>query len=119
MNAHTDGVSFKLPQASGGSRWVQLIDTNRTTDGEMPEFDFGHDYVVTGRSFLLFILRPERTHYRATPAERSFQRVVQTLDDAAWRHVAFGFELKSGDVKPAAPAAPAPAAPAPPGQAPR
>jgi glycogen operon protein len=96
-----------LPEAAGGRRWVRLIDTNQTTDGEMPEFEFGHDYVVTGRSLLLFVLRPDRTQDGSTAAERSFQRVVQTFEDAASKHVAFGFDARSGEVKPVPPAAPA------------
>ena len=112
LNSHTDGVPFKLPEAVGGRRWVLLIDTNQEDDGKMPEFDFGHEYVVTGRSFLLFILQPERTHLWPTAAERSFQRVVQTLEEASSRHVAFGFEPR--EARPAGPAAPAP-----PGRAPR
>jgi glycogen operon protein len=107
MNAHTDGVPCRLPEAAGGRRWVRLIDTNQTTDGEMPEFEFGHDYVVTGRSLLLFVLRPDRTQDGSTAAERSFQRVVQTFEDAASKHVAFGFDARSGEVKPVPPAAPA------------
>jgi glycogen operon protein len=108
VNSHTDGVPCKLPSAVGGSRWVRLIDTNQIGNGEMPEFDFGHEYVVTGRSLLLLVLQPERTHQRATAAERSFQRIVQTFEEASARRVAFGFEPKPGEVKPAAPAAPRP-----------
>ncbi|MFO1081158.1 MAG: glycogen debranching protein GlgX [Reyranellaceae bacterium] len=113
VNAHTEGVPFKLPEAVGGRRWVRLVDTNTVLDGETPEFDFGHDYVVTGRSLLLFILRPDRTHQRATMAERSFQRVIQTFEDASLKSVAFGFDLPEAagssppSVSPAAPAAPA------------
>ena len=45
--------------------------------------DFGHAYEVAGRSLLLFVLQPERTPQRATAAERSFQRVVQAVEEAA------------------------------------
>ena len=106
VNSHSDGVPFKLSRAVGGTRWVRLIDTNQVSNGEMPEFEFGHEYVVTGRSLLLFVLRPERTHHRSTAAERSFQRVVQTLEDASSRHVDFGFEFKPKETKPVPPAAP-------------
>jgi isoamylase len=92
VNSHTDVVSFKLPEAVGGSRWVRLIDTNHTGENGLEELEFGHPYEVTGRSLLLLILRPTRTRERSTAAERSFQRVVQTIEDAALKSVRFGFD---------------------------
>jgi len=64
LNAHHDVVGFKLPQVVGGRDWERLIDTNLPEEDEDPEdavrFTFGQDYQVTGRSLLLFLLRPER-----------------------------------------------------------
>ncbi len=83
-------MSFKLPEAVGGSRWVRLIDTNRNGENGLEELEFGHPPEVTGRSLLLLILRPTRTRERSTAAERSFQRVVQTIEDASLKSVRFG-----------------------------
>jgi glycogen operon protein len=92
VNSHTDVVPFKLPEAVGGSRWVRLIDTNQTAEDELAELEFGHHYEVTGHSLLLLVLQPTRTRERATAAERSFQRVVQTVEEASLKSVLFGFD---------------------------
>jgi isoamylase len=65
MNAHHDVVLFKLPEVAGGRDWQRLVDTNLPDEDQDPEelvrFKFGHQYQVTGRSLLLFLLRPTRT----------------------------------------------------------
>jgi len=64
VNAHHDLVVFTLPEAKDGRDWERLIDTNLPDDdveSEQPiRLTFGHDYQVTGRSLLLFQLRPVR-----------------------------------------------------------
>ncbi|WP_299843162.1 glycogen debranching protein GlgX [uncultured Jannaschia sp.] len=60
FNAHHDVVEFTLPEAPGGSRWMGLIDTNDPDRLEPLAFPFGHDYAVTGRSLLLFVLTEEK-----------------------------------------------------------
>ena len=92
LNAHTDIVTFKLPRAVGGSRWIRLIDTNAPLEHELTGFRFGHAYPLPARSLQLFVLQPTRTADRLTAAERSFQRVVQALEDSALRSVRFGFD---------------------------
>jgi isoamylase len=92
VNSYTDVVPFKLPEAVGGSRWVRLIDTNRTGENGLEDLEFGHPYDVADRSLLLFVLRPTRTRQRSTAAERSFQRVIQTVEDASLKSVQFGFD---------------------------
>ena len=82
LNAHHDVVCFTLPEAVGGSRWVCLIDTNRPREEDLGRFEFGHAFQVTGRSFLLFILQPDRSRFRDTDAERSFQHVIQVIEAA-------------------------------------
>jgi glycogen operon protein len=89
LNGHEDVVPFTLPEAVGGRRWVRLIDTNRGQDDELEEFDFEHVYEVTGRSLLLFILRPERQRGQPTDAERSFQHVVEGFETVTSSPVAF------------------------------
>jgi isoamylase len=92
LNAHTDIVPFRLPEAAGGSRWVRLIDTNHQTEAaELVELNFAHLYEVTGRSLLLFVLKPTPTVHRSTAAERSFQHVVQAIEEASLKSVLFGF----------------------------
>jgi isoamylase len=59
LNAHHDLVLFKLPAVPGGEAWRCLADTNRPPTEDTPEFDFGSEYGVTGRSLLLFELRPK------------------------------------------------------------
>ena len=60
LNAHHDVVEFALPEPPAGQRWLLLVDTNRPELEEPEPFEFGHPYMVTGRSLLLFVLRPER-----------------------------------------------------------
>jgi len=71
LNAHHDVVRFKLPEVVGGKDWRLLVDTNQPELEATPNLDFGHEYDVTGRSFLLLVLEPGE----ARPA-------LQRLDDA-------------------------------------
>jgi isoamylase len=68
VNAHHDVVVFTLPEIPGGRDWRRLVDTNLPDEDEdiedTPPFKFGHRYEVTGRSLLLFELRPARTPRR-------------------------------------------------------
>jgi isoamylase len=74
VNAHHDFVPFALPEVTGGRDWLRLLDTNlpeEEDDSDEPmRLGFAHKYEVTGRSLLLFLLRPERIHRTAadTPA---------------------------------------------------
>jgi isoamylase len=91
LNAYHDVVRFTLPEAGGGSRWVRLIDTNQGETDELPSFEFGHAYEVTGRSLVLFVLEPARSKVgQSTDAERSFQHVVQAVKEASSTPVRFG-----------------------------
>ena len=56
LNAHHDIVDFKLPDIPGSDQWSCLIDTNVPVREELPEFESGDVYQVTGRSLLLFAL---------------------------------------------------------------
>ncbi|HZT88854.1 MAG TPA: glycogen debranching protein GlgX [Stellaceae bacterium] len=72
FNAHHDVVVFQLPEVTGGRDWVRLVDTNLPDEDEEFEdaarLEFGHNYEVTGRSLLLFLLRPERPRRSASTA---------------------------------------------------
>jgi isoamylase len=93
LNAYHDVVRFTLPEAVGGSRWVHLIDTNQGNTDALASFEFGHAYEVTGRSLLLFVLEPARSQAgHTTDAERSFQHVVQAVEQAFSTPVRFGLE---------------------------
>jgi glycogen operon protein len=89
LNAHHDVVPFTLPEAVGGSRWVRLIDTNQGENDDVQDFEFGHSYEVTGRSLLLFILKPARQRGQLTDADRSFQHVMEEYEAAIAIPVAF------------------------------
>jgi glycogen operon protein len=71
LNAHHDVVEFSLPEPPAGQRWLLLVDTNRPDLEEPEPFEFGHPYIVTGRSLLLLVLRPERGGGAILSAARS------------------------------------------------
>jgi glycogen operon protein len=52
LNAHHSGVGFILPEVSGGTAWRLVFDTNAPNHEE--DFTVGDEYMVTGRSVLLF-----------------------------------------------------------------
>jgi isoamylase len=80
LNSYHDLVRFELPAAPGGREWICLVDTNRPDLISMPRFQFGHAYEVTGRSLLLFMLRPEAGMKSGGDADRSFEHVVNVLE---------------------------------------
>ena len=59
INGYHDLVGFTLPETPGGAGWELLADTNLPDGEAQPPFDFGAVYQATGRSVLLFLLRPE------------------------------------------------------------
>ncbi|MBL6079680.1 glycogen debranching protein GlgX [Belnapia sp. T18] len=71
LNSHHEAVEFSLPEPPAGQRWLLLIDTNRPDLDEPEPFEFGHPYIVTGRSLLLLVLRPERGGAGILTAARS------------------------------------------------
>jgi isoamylase len=96
LNAHDDVVRFHLPEAIGGSRWVRLIDTNLSDSEGIEKFGFGHDYAVTGRSLILFILEPTHTKGQVTDAEHSYLHVLQAFEDASSEPLPFPAERVGG-----------------------
>ncbi|CAM2145297.1 Glycogen operon protein GlgX homolog [Pararobbsia alpina] len=75
FNAYHDVVDFTLPDIPGSDQWTCLIDTNAPVREELPEFDAGNVYQVTGRSLLLFAL-----HARGETA-RIFRRLEGALTE--------------------------------------
>ena len=82
LNAHHDVVTFRLPEAPGGRDWTCLVDTNRPDLDEAARFPFGDEYTVTGRSLLMFILRPDDERSK-NDAARSFRHVMAAFERAA------------------------------------
>ena len=75
LNAHHDVVEFKLPDIPGSDQWSCLIDTNMPVRDELPEFETGDVYQVTGRSLLLFALHAKGQ------TQRIFMRLEKTLTE--------------------------------------
>lgn len=73
FNAHHDVVNFTLPAVPGSEQWTCMVDTNMPVREELPDFDSGDVYQVTGRSLLLFAL-----HARGQ-TQRIFDRLGETL----------------------------------------
>jgi isoamylase len=57
FNGIHDPIEFTLPECAGASEWTVLIDTNVPDRSDAPTFPFGSQYLVTGRSLLLFVLQ--------------------------------------------------------------
>jgi isoamylase len=75
LNSHHDVVDFVLPEVAGGAGWQLLLDTNASQRGEAPVSAFGETYPVTGRSLLLFELRPAHED-KATPLPATIDETV-------------------------------------------
>jgi glycogen operon protein len=89
LNAHHDVVNFVLPEAPGGRRWRCVIDTNLPDREELAPFAFGTEYMVTGRSFLVFLLEPAVGDASTETARRSFVHVSETFLQASIDKVHF------------------------------
>ncbi|MGU3539491.1 glycogen debranching protein GlgX [Methylobacterium sp. A54F] len=89
-NAHHDLVGFTLPETVGGNEWTRLLDTNLPDSQDIESFRAGDRYDVTGRSMLMFVLKPEDTPGDApTEMERSYQHVMQAFERANIETVRF------------------------------
>jgi isoamylase len=71
LNAHHDVVNFTLPEIPAADEWTCLLDTNMPVRDELPAFQSGASYQVTGRSLLLFALEA---------SSRATQRVLDGLE---------------------------------------
>ena len=89
-NAYHDLVQFTLPETVGGDAWTRLLDTNLPDSQTIEHFKAGDSYDVTGRSMLMFVLKPEDTPGDApTEMERSYQHVMQAFERANIENVHF------------------------------
>ena len=66
LNSYHEAVSFVLPKVPGGLAWKCSIDTNLSEQPEEVRYDFGADYIATGRSLLLFELILAKEYVEAT-----------------------------------------------------
>jgi len=57
VNAHHDGVNFRLPPVPQGIDWRCVIDTNDPRVKGQERFAFTREYTLTGRSLVMFELR--------------------------------------------------------------
>lgn len=69
LNAHDFPVNFKLPEVVKGNGWHCLLDTNSPATSPTGLFDFGHEFVITQKSFLLFELQLTVTEDNSLTAE--------------------------------------------------
>ena len=65
VNSYHDGVPFKLPEVPGGMAWRCLVDTNQDGSPDAAQHEFGTQYIVTGRSLLLFELLLDKAYTEA------------------------------------------------------
>ena len=82
LNAHHEGVGFVLPAIAGGTVWRLVFDTNAPNHVE--DVGVGNEYVVTGRSVLLFERVRELTRgpeRRRILRRRSAKPAEPDLDD--------------------------------------
>ncbi|MGV7032618.1 glycogen debranching protein GlgX [Methylobacterium symbioticum] len=94
-NAYHDLVQFTLPETVGGDAWTRLLDTNLPDSQAVEHFRAGDSYDVTGRSMLMFVLKPEDTPGDApTEMERSYQHVMQAFERANIENVHFHLDAE-------------------------
>ncbi|QRE77718.1 glycogen debranching protein GlgX [Methylobacterium aquaticum] len=89
FNAYHDMVEFTLPEVVGGDAWMRVLDTNLPDTQDLARFAVGDTYAVTGRSMLMFVLRPTDLDH-ASETWRSYQHVIQAFERAESESVAFG-----------------------------
>jgi len=80
LNSYHDGVPFTLPEVPGGVSWQCSIDTNQEDGPNGMKFEFGADYIVTGRSMLLFELVLDSAYTEARGIQ-SYLPLVAPVDD--------------------------------------
>ena len=84
-----------LPESVGGVAWTRLLDTNLPDSQDVESFAFGGGYAVTGRSLLMFVLKPEDSPGDGDNAmERSYQHVMQAFERANVETVRFHLDTE-------------------------
>jgi len=80
LNSYHDGVPFTLPEVPGGVSWQCSIDTNQEDGPNGTKFEFGTEYIVTGRSMLLFELVLDSAYTEARGIQ-SYSPLVAPVED--------------------------------------
>ena len=80
VNSYHDGVPFTLPEVPGGQAWRCSIDTNQEDGPNGTQFAFGTEYIVTGRSMLLFELVLDSAYTEARGIQ-SYSHPVAALEE--------------------------------------
>ena len=80
INSHHDVVPFTLPEVTGGSQWIKLLDTGDGDRVDVTTARSGDDIPVVGRSLMLFELMPDR---RADTGLRSAARALRDTAQTA------------------------------------
>ena len=88
-------MTFTLPESVGGVAWTRLLDTNLPDSQDVVSKPIGATYEVTGRSMLMFVLKPEEVEgVEASDGERSYQHVMQAFERANVNSVRFDTEQR-------------------------
>ena len=94
-------MSFTLPETVGGSEWTRLLDTNLPDSQEAESFAAGGQYDVTGRSMLMFVLKPDadggRNGEGTQEMVRSYRHVMQAFERANIERVRFATSQEERD----------------------
>ena len=61
LNAYHDAVNFRLPEVAGGAEWTLRLDTATPERNDKAAARSGEDWLVGGRSLLMFALKPNGT----------------------------------------------------------
>ena len=81
LNAYHEAVTFTLPETADQDQWVLLIDTCLPLPKERVEFTTGDEYIVTGRSLVVFGLVAEgATRQVLTELEAEIYRAAKAGD---------------------------------------
>ncbi len=65
LNSYHGGIGFRLPEVPGGLAWRCSVDTNQEDSATDARFEFEAEYLVTGRSLLLFELVLDKAYSEA------------------------------------------------------
>ncbi len=75
FNAYYDAVNVTLPDVTGPDQWTCLLDTNMPVREDLPVFNAGDTYQVTGNSMLMFALEAKGA------TGRVFERIETRMTD--------------------------------------
>ena len=83
MNSYHGGVGFRLPEVPGGLAWLCSVDTNQENSIVDSRFEFEAEYLVTGRSLLLFELVLDQAYSEARGVPYVIDPPTAEIDEEA------------------------------------